>query len=102
MRRALFWIMIVILLALVTVIAVAAKQHTSPKMVLQNWFGRSISTGSVTTGYNSNDTMTDVLLSGNTTMEPTGSTTINTVASGELSDAEKAETHSFLNSLIQQ
>lgn len=91
MRKLLFRLMILVVLFLVIVLIVAAKNHTSPKMVIQNRFTRQ--TISTTTG----DTMTGEI--SNVIPITTGSTEV--TLSGELSAEDKAQTEDFINSLIQ-
>lgn len=84
--------MILVVLFLVVVIGVAASKKTSPKSVLQDWFGGI-------------DTTTGSLLSGDVTENflpnVTGSVVTTGSTTGSLSDTEREETESFIDSLIQ-
>lgn len=91
MRRILSLIIIVVLAFLAVVMVVSARQKISPKAVLQKWFHRETTTGSVMTG--------DVMGT-ETTITTTGA--VNTGTATGLSDQDKEDTANFLNSLGQK
>lgn len=95
MRKIIFWIMIAIVVALGAIIAIAAKQQVSPKVLIQGWFSSS-STGETRTEQNDDlhNAIQDKLNQMNN-----NKTTIS--ASGELSDDDKAQVQDFLNSMVE-
>ena len=94
MRRVLFRLMIIIVLFLVIVLGVAAREKTSPKAVLQDWFSNKDTI--LTTGQIIDNLPTD--LTGSQTGNLDGSTT----GSNSLSDQDRQDTENFINSLVQQ
>lgn len=92
MRKVIFRVMLVMVVALAAVLITAAQKHITPKAVLQTWFSRSSQSG---------NTLTDDNIQQGTVSPITTGSSIDLTTSGELSDQDKADVQNFLHSVVQ-
>lgn len=109
MRKVLFRVLIVVLIALLFVLGIAFYQDKTPLAVLQNWFG--VQTQQVvikdveeSTAQTKQDTTSQIkaMVAGETGATDSIEATKEAATSNKLSDTEKQETKQLIDSLFKK